>query len=408
VLDPVLDRLERRGWSRGRAVATVMAGFIAALGLAIVLIVPQLVYQVRDAANNYAEYSGKAQTIYGTWRGEIELYVRQHVPSQDLMPLLDEKVAEGSAWLQERLPTFLQWLSQHLISSLGTLVMGVLLLLISFHFMMIIDPFRRGLRELLPRSADAEVNRVSVEINRMLAQYLRGVVVVSVSQAVTAMLLLAIVGLFFGTKYGLIIGLVTGLTCMVPYFGPLLSAVSAGVTGLVTAEQGSPWIAGLVSVVAMVAQNQVFDNVVTPRIVGRKVGLHPLVVLLAAMIGLSLFGLWGMIIATPAAACVKILLARWLPVHGPDLTTKAPHAKLELDLWHGLRVVGQGVAKLRQNVERAIGGQGEAPPTAVAAGPTDAAEPAAPPSSPEPGPAGQPGQIAAKLKGIKDDDAADS
>jgi len=234
--------------------------------------------------------------------------------------------------------------------------------------MLVIDRFRRGVKEMLPPSTDAEVNRVSQEINRMLAQYLRGIVLVSVIVALTATGILTTIGVFYGTKYALIVGLVTGVTYMVPYIGPLLSAVTAGFVGYVTAQH-SPWLAALLSMAAMVVINQVFDNLLTPRIVGRKVGLHPLVVLFAAMTGFSLFGIWGMIVATPLAASIKILLARWLPVLGPDVTVKAPDARLDLDLFGGLNMLKARLDRLRQDIGKAFStpdqaneGEGPTPP----------------------------------------------
>lgn len=367
-LDPVLDTLERRGYSRLRAVWSVMVLFLALLALAVMLVVPALISQAQDVAANWGAYSAKADDTYQALRQSFEAYVIQRYPDWDVVPFLDSQVANADQWLSDHLPAALQWVSQRLLASLGAVGLGAIWLLISFHFMLVIDSFRHGLREMLPRSADAEVDRVSQEINRMLAQYLRGIVLISVIVAIAATGVLTTIGLFYGTKYALIVGLVTGVTYMVPYIGPIASAVTAGFVGYVTAGH-SPWAAAALSVVAMAVINQVFDNLLTPRIVGRKVGLHPLVVLFATMTGFSLFGIWGMIVATPVAASVKILLARWLPVQGPDVTVKAPDARLDLDLAGGLRMLGARISRLREDLEKAF----SAPDTAT--GSDEAPEP---------------------------------
>lgn len=365
-LDPLLDRLERRGWSRGQAVGTVTLGFLAVVGLGVLIVVPQLVNQTQDVVRHWSDYSARADASYEVWRQRVETYASARFPDWQVMPFLDARVAEAEKWLQAHLPAALQWISQQLLASVGTLFMGLLLLLITVQFMLVIDPLRRSVGQMLSRETDAEVDRVSTEINRMLAQYLRGVIIVSVCAGVAATGMLTTVQLFYGTKYALIVGLITALTYMVPYIGPTTSAVSAGTVGYVTATHGTPWVAALVSVLAMMLLNQVFDNVLTPRIVGRKVGLHPLVVFFATMMGASLFGLWGMIVATPVAASVKILLAKWLPVRGPEVTVRAPNARLELDLEASFRMLRTHVSRVHRDLKNALGGSAApAPPVAA-------------------------------------------
>lgn len=358
ILDPVLDRLEKRGLSRAAAVWLVSLLGLVLVGTAGALVVPQLVYQVQDAANNWVRYSATAESLYYQWRSSIEIYTTQHMPELEVMPFLDEKVTQAGAWLEGNLPNFLRWVSAQLVASLGMVGLGALLALITFHFLMIIDPFRQALREMLPPSTDAEVQRVSTQINLMLGQYLRGVAIVSILVAVVSSLVLSGLGLFFGTKYALILGLVAGLTYFIPYLGAIVSATAAGFFGYVTAAQGAPLLSGVVAAVFMMAVNQTFDMLVTPRIVGRRVGLHPLAVLLAIMLGFSLLGVVGMLIATPTAASIKILLARWLP-----LVERAEEGTptLDLDVWSAMKMAGRRIVKVQRDLGRAVAGAVHAP-----------------------------------------------
>jgi predicted PurR-regulated permease PerM len=308
---------------------------------------------VQDAAAHWRDYSGTAQTTYEYWRQRLEEYATSRYPSVDVMPFLDAKVGEASAWLSSNIPMFLQWISQKLIASVGLLGLGFMLLVISFHFMAIIDPLRQSLRKMLPADADCEMNRVETQINAMLGQYLRGVVIVSVLTGVTVALTLSVVSLFYGTKYGLIIGLVSGLTYMIPYLGPVTSCVSAGFFGYVTAAH-TPWLACGVSVAAMLAVNQVFDTFLTPRIVGQRIGLHPLVMLFAVFMGVSLLGIPGMIIATPVAASIKIVLARWLPIKEVDFTAPHGRRRIDIDMAATLRLLSTNVARIRRDVEMVL------------------------------------------------------
>ena len=232
-----------------------------------------------------------------------------------------------------------------------------MLLVISFHFMNVIDPLRKSLRQMLPERADREVDRIGTQINAMLGQYLRGIVLISILVSLGATVLLTVVSLFFGTKYSLILGLITSVTYLIPYIGPIISVLSAGFFGYVTAAQ-TPWIACGVSILAVLIVNQLFDTFFTPRIVGQRVGLHPLVMLFAVFTGVALLGIPGMIIATPVAASIKIVLARWLPIKQIDFTAPSPNRRLDIDVGASLDLLSRNVARIRHDVETALRHEG--------------------------------------------------
>ncbi|MEI6503800.1 MAG: AI-2E family transporter, partial [Armatimonadota bacterium] len=178
VMDPVLDAMERKGWKRVGAIWVITLGIVVVIGIGGILVVPGIVAQVQDAAANWQDYSKTAQTGYDHWRGVLETYVTGKYPNLDVMPFLDAKMEEGTQWVSGHIPSLLQWVSQQLIASIGRLAAGAILLVISFHFMCVIDPWRKSLRELLPESAGTAVNKASMQINAMLGQYLRGMVMV--------------------------------------------------------------------------------------------------------------------------------------------------------------------------------------------------------------------------------------
>lgn len=360
VMDPLLDALQRKGWHRSVAVTAVTLGFVVCTAVVGILIVPGVVSQIQDAASHWRDYSATAQQSIQASRALVEHYAASKLPNVDVMPFLDQKVNESTEWLAAHIPAAVQWMSGRLIASIGLIAMGAILLLISFHFMMIIDPLRESIRKMLPERADCEMNRIGTQINAMLGQYLRGIVIVALCVAVSATVVLTIVHFIFGTKYALIIGVITGITYMIPYIGPLISALSAGFFGYVTADH-APWVACGVSIGCMYGVNQLFDAILTPRIVGQRIGLHPLVILFAVFIGVSLLGIPGMIIATPLAACLKIILARWLPIKEMDFTAPCPKRRLELDLPASVALLTKSITRLSHDLERTVGRHHDAP-----------------------------------------------
>ena len=131
-------------------------------------------------------------------------------------------------------------------------------------------------------------------------------------------LLLAIVGVlsaivlyFIGIDYALMIGIISGICNMIPYVGPVAGTVLAVIMALLS---GQP-IMALWAIVGMIGVQQVDNNLLAPKIVGDSVGLHPVFIMLAIIIGGNVGGLLGMLTAVPVAASVKILLSKWYANH---------------------------------------------------------------------------------------------
>ena len=96
------------------------------------------------------------------------------------------------------------------------------------------------------------------------------------------------------------------------------------------------------------------DRAITPRVVGQRVGLHPLVILFSVFVAASLFGLPGMIIATPLAASIKIILARWLPIQETDYTAPPSKRKLNIDMAASMSLIGRNLVRLGKDIERVV------------------------------------------------------
>jgi predicted PurR-regulated permease PerM len=122
-------------------------------------------------------------------------------------------------------------------------------------------------------------------------------------------ILLYIVGLDFAV----LVGMTAGLFNVIPYFGPIIGSIIAVVVGLLS---GSP-LKALLAVAALVVVQQIDSNIISPRIVGNSVGLHPVFIILSIIIGGSCFGLLGMLIAVPVAGIIKLLLNRWVSFREP-------------------------------------------------------------------------------------------
>ncbi len=338
-LEPLVLRLQHKGWRRGGAVWAVFGGLVAVLALCAWALVPALVSQAMSVAEHFDEYNRQVIELYDATSTATQEWVDRHLPHLGIWEMLDERIPEIEAWATEHVPDVLRWVSQQLMASLGVIGIGIILLVITFHFMMLAETMRRTVRRLLPTEHSNQVSEVSTEIGTMLGQYLRGVLVLFFANGIGAAIIMYVLAAFFGNKYALVVGLLTGITNMVPYVGPVVSAGSAAALTYVTAMV-NPGPASILAAILMLAMSQYFAIIVQPRLIGRRINLDPLVILFAMFAGYELFGLIGVIIGMPIAGCIKIILAKWIPAIGPGPeVVRAPSEPLLLDVSEGIKSV---------------------------------------------------------------------
>ncbi len=335
-LEPLVQRLQRHGWSRRYSVWTVFSGLVLVIGLIIWAFVPALVAQAMGVADNWESYSAQVVQLYGDLTTGTEAWLRERVPGLGGLELLNLRIPAAEEWAAENIPAVLTWISEQLVASIAVLGLGVILLILTFHFMSTGEALRATVRKLIPQHQTENVDQVSVEIGAMLEQYLRGCVILFFANGIGAAIIMYAVGLFFGSEYALVVGLLTGLTNMVPYLGPIISAGSGAILVYVSATS-NPIVAALVAAGCLFVMSQYFGAIEQPRLIGRKINLDPLVILFAMFGGYELFGFLGVIIGIPIAGCLKIILAKWVPVIGSPPSVRAPKEPLLLDMPQGAR-----------------------------------------------------------------------
>lgn len=258
------------------------------------------------------------------WLGLITRYpiLKEHIGDEKTVRKI---IAEREKEIASYSVKILGGISTWALSSLSNLMFIILVPLLTFYFLCVIDPLKdRILFLITDEEKKREVMTISSEINVMLGNYLKGQLTVSFLVGFSVATVAFLLSLVFHTKYSLLLGFLTGVTCIIPYFGAILSTTVAILIGLLTATT-NPLLAALVFPACLLAINQLFDNFITPRIVGEQVGLHPLWTLFALLAGGKLFGVAGMIIAVPIAATIKICLIRLFP----RLIEPIPHEEVK-------------------------------------------------------------------------------
>ncbi len=183
----------------------------------------------------------------------------------------------------------------------------ILIPVVTFYLLRDWNIVLNGIRNLLPRKIEPTVVKLAKECDSVLSEFFRGQLLVMLSLGVIYSIGLSFVGL----KIGIMIGLIAGLLSIVPYLGFIIGISSASIAAIVQfgtfSEVLSVWI------VFMIGQ-AIESTLLTPNLVGDRIGLHPVAVIFAVLTGGTLFGFFGVLLALPAAAVVMVLI-RFLNQH---------------------------------------------------------------------------------------------
>ncbi len=296
--DPLVDRLERAGRSRNTAVVLVFSVMILAMALVLVLLVPMIERQVVtlvDSLPSYRDWFVRTALPWVEARTGLEL--TSWLDLNRLIELVREhwERAGGIA------ATALGYVSRSGFALLGWLANLVLIPVLTFFFLRDWDALVARVASLVPRSHLGVVSRLARESSDVLGGFLRG-----------QFLVMIILGVFYGAglwlvglDLGLLIGMIAGLLTFIPYLGPTSGVVLGTIAALV---QYGDW-KHLAGVGVVFGIGQIIESYwLTPKLVGDRIGLHPMAVIFAVLAGGHLFGFLGMLLALPVAAVANVLL----------------------------------------------------------------------------------------------------
>ena len=294
--DPLADRLERK-MPRTAAVALVFAVFLALLALLPLLLLPAIEQQFATLARGLPRYLEWLQTGLAPW---LQQTFGVDTAWLDWTSLLE---AAKTHWQQMGgvATQVMGAISQSGLALLAWLANLVLIPVVTFYLLRDWDVLMARIHELLPRRFEPTVVKLARESDEVLGAFLRGQLLVMVTLGFVYSVGLWLVGL----DLALLIGLIAGLVSFVPYLGFILGIVLAGAASMMQFHD----LAHLLPIAAVFGVGQALEGMLlTPWLVGDKIGLHPVAVIFAVMAGGQLFGFVGVLLALPTAAVVMVLL----------------------------------------------------------------------------------------------------
>lgn len=299
MLDPAVDFVQKklkfvRKKSRGMAVIIVFLLFLL-LAIAIIsFIIPAIAANIADIIEHAPEIKTR-----------LFSYI-QNIVSED-HPGLREKLSDILNSFSELLDRKMETLSNASVSmssygKISNLFLGIVsAFVLTYYFLRDKTSILNGIFGLFPYKWRDSLTATADELGMISAKFIQGQIFVSlIIGAIETIGLLLI-----GVPYAMLLGVIGGLSNMIPYFGPFFGAIAPVFTALMISPSKAIWV-----VILFVAVQQLDNNFLSPKIIEGNLGIHPITVILIVFIGEEFFGLWGVIASVPVYAMIKCIICR--------------------------------------------------------------------------------------------------
>jgi predicted PurR-regulated permease PerM len=290
VLDPLVRRLAAVGVPRRLAATMVFAGAVALTALLVDLLVPVLIHQATSLSGQSPGLIRKGGSLFDGL-------------SRSSNPVLHGAGTAVSGWLQGHAGNAPRALQTLTTAGLKLAHAGLVLILgglLGFLLLLSLPETTRGIWRLIPVAHRENVLPLLVQVRRIVAGYVRARLIVSAVVGVLATAGLALIHM----PFWLILGLIVGVANLIPMFGSWIGGAPVALVALVTKPPSF-----LLAVLAVIVVAHMVDGfILSPIILKETTRLHPVVILLAVLLGAELFGFWGILAAIPAAGVANFFL----------------------------------------------------------------------------------------------------
>ena len=327
LLDPIIDWFQRkRGFKRQNAIILVFCIAVLIVGGVMASVVPSLISQVSDLTNEFPKQVKKFQENVSSivkpvdpaksantstnapaepvWLKPREWMKDVGVTNEKAREFMVDAVEKISAWVLEQL--------KKVMSLFGFLAGLALVPVYVFYFLLEKRGIKRNWTDYLPvreSRIKEEIVFVLHSINDCLIVFFRGQVLVAMCVGA----LLTIGFLVIGLDYAILLGVMAGLLSIIPYLGVALSIIPAFVLSMIQFVPDDGWLKPVLILVVFAAVQTMEGLFISPKIIGDRVGLHPLTIIVAVMVGTTLLGgIMGGVLAIPLTAALRTLMLRYV------------------------------------------------------------------------------------------------
>ncbi len=294
--DPIVDRMEARGLSRTLGVCIVFLVLTLLSVLMLFLLVPMLVKQLALLQSSLPLMVEWLQGRVVPWvERTFDLQVDWLEPAR-----LRELLTSGFGGAMEFWGPLVKRISQSGMAMVGWFINLGLVPVVTFYLLRDWDDLIARIRHFIPRRYEPKCVQLALECDEVISAFVRGQLLVMITLGVFYSIGLMVVGL----NLALLIGMLAGLAGVVPYLGFVVGVGAAGIAALVQ----FPDLLHVVLVLLVFGAGQALESMIlTPLLVGDRIGLHPVAVIFAVLAGGQLFGVTGVLLALPVAAVLAVM-----------------------------------------------------------------------------------------------------
>jgi predicted PurR-regulated permease PerM len=288
ILHPLVRWLEKAGLPRTMAILFIFVGFFMFVSMGVYRGFPHLLEQLKLLTEQLPQMSN----TYQKWTKEF--YEQTERFPDGIHQRLDGTFSQFEEWLSAKVMLIVTGLS----GVFNMIVLIAVIPVMTFYFLKDYKTIGRWLLSLMPKTWHEEATRLTRELNHSLGGYIRGQLFISLFIGV-----LATVGFYLvGLPYPLVLGVIAGITNIIPYFGPLLGAVPAVIVAITISIKTLVFSLLVVIIIQLVE-----GNLLSPYIMGKSIHIHPLLIILALLAGGELAGVPGLILAVPVLTFIKVI-----------------------------------------------------------------------------------------------------
>jgi len=298
LLDPVADKMESFGVPRLLTALTVSLLALFVLMTAAILVIPIIFDQINQIIG-FIPYI----------TNEIYLVMQKGFKVLNLGEVEDIDLVNLSKNLNEVSPIFAKSIFNSSFAILDFIFLLMVTPIVAIYLLVDWDKIIKEVEKVIPRRLEPTISQIVIEMHKTVASFLRGQFSVCIILAIFYAVSLTALGL----EYGLLVGLFSGLISFIPLIGAILGGLVALVVSLAQFWQTPEWV-GVVLIIFLCGQI-LEGNLLTPRLVGKSVKLHPLWIIFSVTCFGSLMGWVGVILAVPSAACIAVLVRFSLKIY---------------------------------------------------------------------------------------------
>lgn len=299
LLNPIINYMEKRGLSRSLGIIILYVAILGIFAAISISFVPRLSRELKEVIVVLPDYFNRMTDFFK------DLYDKYY-NLDTIAPLLEN--FEGIVYdnLNKLQKVLLENMSK-IFTSVGSLINRIISLvlipILTFYFLKDKDKLLNRAYLTIPKRNRPEVKELLIEIDKSLSQFVRGRLILAIYVGIATTIVLLILNI----NFAVVIGLLTGIADIIPYFGPFLGFLPAVIFAFLDSVSKGIWVA-----IIFVLIQWVENNVLAPKIIGESTGLHPITVLLGIIIAGNLYGVLGMIFIIPLVSILKILIGFFL------------------------------------------------------------------------------------------------